>query len=201
VVLKDEPLGSLREEFLIPGRNFVPGRNWGGKAVDEKTLSFYYYFIQHIKTVRLGWFRCECLHYASTSCFIITIVWASCFSPLLGRTRSQGRCWAANGSSQSGRAIHGEVDGLDIGRQHGQQFDLLRHTHRPQKWPYHLCKHERKRLTPVQKRLNRTHAVLGRAIPRGWVRDESTAFRSVLQPFHSPSVIRPERYTSFIVVR
>jgi len=32
----------LREEFLIPGRKFVPGRNWGGKAVDEKSLSFYY---------------------------------------------------------------------------------------------------------------------------------------------------------------
>ena len=42
VVLKREQLGSLREEFLIPGRKFVPGRNWGGKAVDEKTLSFYY---------------------------------------------------------------------------------------------------------------------------------------------------------------
>jgi len=30
------PLGSLREEFLIPGRRFVAGRNWGGEAVDEK---------------------------------------------------------------------------------------------------------------------------------------------------------------------
>jgi len=29
VVLKREPLGSLREEFVIPGRKFVPGRNWG----------------------------------------------------------------------------------------------------------------------------------------------------------------------------
>jgi len=29
VVLKQVPLGSLREEFLIPGRNFFPGRNWG----------------------------------------------------------------------------------------------------------------------------------------------------------------------------
>jgi len=32
VVLKREPLGSLREEFLIFGRKFAPGRNWGGKA-------------------------------------------------------------------------------------------------------------------------------------------------------------------------
>jgi len=39
VVLKLEPLGSLREEFLIPGRKFAPGRNWGGKVV-EKNLSF-----------------------------------------------------------------------------------------------------------------------------------------------------------------
>jgi len=33
----------------------------------------------------------------------------------------------------SGRAIHGEVDGWDIGKQHGQRFDLVRHTHKPQK--------------------------------------------------------------------
>jgi len=38
VVLKREPLGSLKEEFLIPRRKFVPGKNWGGKAVDEKNL-------------------------------------------------------------------------------------------------------------------------------------------------------------------
>jgi len=40
VVLKGESLGSLSEEFLIPSRKFVHGRNWGAKAVDEKTLSF-----------------------------------------------------------------------------------------------------------------------------------------------------------------
>jgi len=40
VVLKRVPPDSLREEFLIPGRKIVPGRNWGGKAVDEKTLEF-----------------------------------------------------------------------------------------------------------------------------------------------------------------
>jgi len=34
-----EPLGSLREEFLIPGRKFVPGINWGEKAADEKTFT------------------------------------------------------------------------------------------------------------------------------------------------------------------
>jgi len=45
VVLKWESLGSLREEFLTPGRKFVPRGSWGGKAVDEKTLSFYCLFI------------------------------------------------------------------------------------------------------------------------------------------------------------
>jgi len=63
------PLGSLMEEFLIPGRNFVPGRNWGGNAVDYETFSFYYLFIQHIKTAQQGWFRWESPQYASTSCF------------------------------------------------------------------------------------------------------------------------------------
>jgi len=42
VVLKRKPLGSPREEFLIPERKIVPGKNWGGKAVDEKNFSFYY---------------------------------------------------------------------------------------------------------------------------------------------------------------
>jgi len=36
VVLKGEPLGSLKEEFFMPGRKFVSGRNWGGKALGEK---------------------------------------------------------------------------------------------------------------------------------------------------------------------
>jgi len=35
VVLKQEPFGSLREEFLISGRKFVPGNNWAGKAVEK----------------------------------------------------------------------------------------------------------------------------------------------------------------------
>jgi len=49
VVLKREPLGSLREEFLIPGGKFAPGRNWEGKAV-EKNVSFSSCWCnQHIK--------------------------------------------------------------------------------------------------------------------------------------------------------
>ena len=60
--------------------------------------------------------------------------------PLLGRTRSRDRCWAAIQLSDhltpSGHAVRGEVDGLDIGGQHGRRFVLLRHTHRPQRRPY-----------------------------------------------------------------
>jgi len=69
VVLKRAPLGSLKEEFLISGGKFVPRRNWGGKAVNEKTLSFYYLFIQHIKNAQRGWLRWQCRQYAMTSCF------------------------------------------------------------------------------------------------------------------------------------
>ena len=62
--------------------------------------------------------------------------------PLLGRTRSQGRCWAAirlpHRPEPSGHAVHEEVDGLDIGGQHGRWF-VLRHTHRPQRRPYPIC--------------------------------------------------------------
>ena len=58
---------------------------------------------------------------------------------MLGCTRSWGRCWAArlfHRSETSGRAVHEEVDGLNIGGQHGRRFVLLRHTHRPQRRPY-----------------------------------------------------------------
>jgi len=65
------------------------------------------------------------------------------FYPLLGCARSRDRCWAAIRLSHrrepSGRAVHGEVDGLDIGGQHGRRFVLLRHTHRPQRRPYPIC--------------------------------------------------------------
>ena len=56
VVLEQVPLGLVKEEFLIPGRKFLPGRDWGGKPVDEKNYDFYYLFMQHIKTAQQGWF-------------------------------------------------------------------------------------------------------------------------------------------------
>jgi len=43
---------------------------------------------------------------------------ASCYCPLLGRTRSRGRCCAdipfSHRPKLSGRAVHGKVDRLDI---------------------------------------------------------------------------------------
>jgi len=65
----------------------------------------------------------------------------------------------------------------------------------------HLCKQEWKRLTLVQRELCRTHAVLCKAIPGGWVPMSgmgSAESRSVLQPLRIPSVIRPER-RAFVV--
>ena len=48
------------------------------------------------------------------------------FKPLLDRTGSRGRCWAAiqlpRRPEPSGIAVYWEVCGLDIGRQHGRRF-------------------------------------------------------------------------------
>ena len=48
------------------------------------------------------------------------------FYPLLGRARFRVRCWAtirlSHGPEPSGRAVHGEVDGFDIGGWHGRRF-------------------------------------------------------------------------------
>ena len=72
-------------------------------------------------------------------CFLLLCLSEFFFYPLLGRARFQGRCWAAIKLSHrpepSGHAVHGEVDGLDIGGQHGRRF-VLRHTRRPQRRPY-----------------------------------------------------------------
>jgi len=40
VVLKREPLGSLLDKFLIHGRRFVPGRNWGENQWMKKIEMF-----------------------------------------------------------------------------------------------------------------------------------------------------------------
>ena len=71
------------------------------------------------------------------------IVWASSCNPLLRRTGSRGRCWAAIRLSRhpvpSGHALRREADGLDSEGQHGQRSVPLRQTHEPQKGPYPIC--------------------------------------------------------------
>jgi len=66
---------------------------------------------------------------------VVVVAWASCYYPLLGRTRTRCRCWAAIQLSQQpkplGNAVHGERDGSDIGGLQGWRFVLLRHTQRP----------------------------------------------------------------------
>ena len=77
------------------------------------------------------------------TCSVLLLLLSQFFWPLLGRTKSRDRCWAAIRLSHrpelSGRAVHEEVDGLDIGGQHGRRLILLRHTHRPQRRPYPIC--------------------------------------------------------------
>ena len=68
----------------------------------------------------------------------------------------------------------------------------------------HLRKQEKKRATPVRRRLGRTHAVLGRGHSRrvnADAGDESRKYHGVLQPLSIPSGIRPEHRTSVVVVR
>jgi len=68
--------------------------------------------------------------------------------------------------------------------------------------PY-LYKQERKRPTPVQRRLSRTQALLGRVIPGVWltvVGDENAEPCGVVRPLCIPLVIRPLCRT-YVVVR
>jgi len=72
----------------------------------------------------------ECL------CRLFFVVWASFYCPLLGRTRSRGRCWAAiRFFYRPEPSVHGEVEELDIRGQHGRRFVLLHHIYRLQRKP------------------------------------------------------------------
>ena len=95
-----------------------------------------------------------------------------------------------------------EVDGLDIGGQHGRRFVLPRHTYRPQKG----------HTTFVQTgaETSDTGAEAVQPDPRcSWKShsrrvgfgDESTESRSVDLTLRIPSVIRPKRRISVDVVR
>ena len=113
------------------------------------------------------------------------IVWVSSFNPLLGRTRSRGRCRAAIRLSHrpepSGRAIHGQVDGLDSEGQYGQPvYSSATHSQAAEEAITHLFKQEWKRPTPVRRRLSPTQALLGRAIPGVWVPMSGIKVRSLV---------------------
>jgi len=56
------------------------------------------------------------------------VVWASCYCPLLGRTRSWGRCWAIIRLSHRPEPSGSAVDGLDIGGQHGRRGLMSENT-------------------------------------------------------------------------
>lgn len=74
---------------------------------------------------------------------VIVVVWASCYYQLIGRTRSQDRCWAAIQLSchpgPSGHVLKREVEELDSKGQHGQQTVLMPHTYKQEKGPYSVC--------------------------------------------------------------
>ena len=74
-------------------------------------------------------------------------------------------------SEPPGRAVHGEVVGSDNEGQHGKRpvFFVLR-SQTAEGAISHSCKQGRKRRSPVRRRLNRTHAVLGRTITGGGCR-------------------------------
>ena len=72
---------------------------------------------------------------------------------------------------------------MDIGGQHGRRFVLLRHTRRPQKRPFVQTGAETSD-TGAGAVKTRSYVVLGRAIPEGWVGDESLEALSKLPAFH-----------------
>jgi len=103
----------------------------------------------------------------------------------------------------SADAVHGEVDGLDIGGQHGWRFVLLRHTHRPQRRPHPICT---SRSGNLRHRCGGGQAGLGNFLGgsfrgRAGVGDENAESCGVVRPLRIPLVIRPVRCTYVVVVR
>jgi len=92
-------------------------------------------------TYKKAVFECFCCGLAARTWFLLRL--SQLFKPLLDRTISRDRCLAAIQLSHrlepSGHAVYEEVDGLDIGGQHGRRFVLLRHTHRSQRRPCPIC--------------------------------------------------------------
>jgi len=148
-----------------------------------KKLVYCYTSFFNTKTTQPGWFRLECLQHASTSCFII-IVWVSSFSPLLSPLHLRtGLDQPINCLIIQNRqaVLHVEVDGMDIGRQRWSMvWSSVPHSQAAKEAIPHLCKQEQKRQTPVRRRLSRTHAILGRVIPGGWMPVSGMKVRSLV---------------------
>jgi len=94
------------------------------------------------------------------------------FKQLLGRIRSQNRCWAAirlsHRQEPSSHAVHGEVDGLVIGGQRVQRFVCLCHTHRPQRRPYPFLQAGAETPDNHGEAVKPDQALLVRLIPGEW---------------------------------
>jgi len=127
------------------------------------------------------------------------------FYPLLGRARFRDWCWAAIRLSYrpepSGHTVHEEVDGLDIGGQHGRRFVLLRHTHRLHRPPYPICTN---RGGNVRHRCEggwaRPRLFLGTSFREGGYRCRELNAESC-GVVGIPLMIRPLRRTYVVVVR
>ena len=107
--------------------------------------------------------------------------------PLLGRTRSRSRCWAAILSSivSSSRTVRpcSPWGGRWIGhwRTTGSTVcSSAPHSQATEEAIPHLYKQERKRPTPVRRRLSWTQALPGRVIPGGWVPVSGMKMRSLV---------------------
>ena len=138
--------------------------------------------------------------------FGILLLLSELLKPLLGRTRPRGRCWAAFRLSHrpepSGHAVHGEVDGLDIGGRHGRRFVLLRHTHRPQRGdtPFAQAGAETSDTGAEAIKPDLSSSWQGHSGVSTGVGDENAESCGAVHPLRIPLVIRPLRRT-YVVVR
>ena len=130
------------------------------------------------------------------------VVWGSCYYPLLGCTRSQGRHSIVSSSITSCHAVDGEVVGLNIRGQHGRRLVLFCHTHRLHKGPFPICASRSGNIWHWCRSCWAGPTLFSAAFRRvgACVEDESTPSCGVVQPFRIPSVICPECHTSVVIV-
>jgi len=122
-------------------------------------------------------------------------------STAIGRTRSRDRCWAANRLSHrpepSGRVVHEEVWWIGHSRTTWSTVcSSAPHSQVADETISHLYKQERKRPTPVRRRLSRTQTVPERIIRRGCVPVLGMKVRSLIglsSPVTPPSICHPPR--------